>query len=63
MDFIKSAWAFVDGYKTYIIAVVVAVLNLAVAAGWITPANLEQINIVLGALGVAALRSGIQKAQ
>jgi hypothetical protein len=63
MNIIRKIWNSLDGKRTYIIAVVVAVLNLAVAAGWISPANLEQINIVLGALGVAALRSGIQKAQ
>lgn len=63
MEVVKAIWRFFDGYKTYIVAIVVAVWNLGVAVGWISPANLEQINVVLGALGAAALRSGIQKAQ
>jgi hypothetical protein len=49
------------GKKTYIIAVVIAVLNLAVAFGWISPENLAQINMVLGALGLGALRASVSK--
>lgn len=52
-----------DGYKTYIIAIVTAVLNLAVAAGWINVDNLNAINIVLVAAGGAALRSGIKRVE
>ena len=50
-----------EGRKTYIVAVVMALLNLAVAFGWITPDHLPQINFVLTALGFGALRSGISK--
>ena len=49
------------GKKTYIVAVVIAVLNLAVAFGWVSPAQLEQINYVLVALGLGALRAGVNK--
>jgi hypothetical protein len=49
------------GRKTYIVAVVIAVLNLAVAFGWVSPENLTQINVVLGALGLSALRAGVNK--
>lgn len=48
-----------QGRKTYIIAVILAVLNLCVAFGWISPENLEQINTVLVALGLGALRAGV----
>lgn len=51
----------IDGKKTYIVAVLIAVLNLLVAFGVVSPANLEQINLVLVALGFGALRSGINK--
>ena len=54
---------FLYGKKTYIIAVLAAVLNLAVALGWISPAHLDQINMVLVSLGGAALRAGISKAE
>lgn len=50
-----------QGKKTYIIAFVLAALNLAVAFDLISPAQLDQINIVLVALGLGALRSGINK--
>lgn len=49
------------GKKTYITAFVLAALNLAVAFGWISPAHLDQINFVLTALGLSALRAGVQK--
>lgn len=50
-----------EGKKTYLTAAVLAVLNLVVAFGWISPAHLAQINTVLGALGLAALRAGVNK--
>ena len=49
------------GKKTYIVAVVIAVLNLAVAFGWVSPDQLEQINYVLVALGLGTLRAGVNK--
>lgn len=53
----------VDGKKTFIVAVVTALLNLAVAFNWTSPAHLMQINTVLAALGLAALRDGIKKVE
>jgi len=50
-----------EGKKTYIVAVVMAVVNLAVAFGWITPENLTAINTVLVALGLGAIRAGVAK--
>ncbi len=47
------------GKRTYLIAIVMAVLNLAVAAGWISPEYLGEINAVLVALGFGALRAGV----
>lgn len=47
------------GKKTYIVATVLAILNLAVAFNWISPDHLSQINTVLVALGLGALRSAI----
>ena len=55
---IKNA---LDGKKTYIVAIVVALLNLAVAFNWISPAHLSQINLILAALGLGALRAGVSK--
>lgn len=50
-----------DGKKTYIVAFILAALNLAVAFDLISPANLEQLNLVLVALGLGAIRAGINK--
>lgn len=52
---------FLKGKKTYIVAIVIAVLNLAVALGYINPDHLTQINLVLGALGLGAIRDAIGK--
>jgi hypothetical protein len=49
-----------EGKRTYIVAAVVAVLNLAVAMNWVSPAHLAQVNTVLGALGLAALRASVK---
>lgn len=49
------------GKKTYLIALVLAVLNLAVAFNWINPDQLAQINWFLAALGLGALRAGVSK--
>jgi hypothetical protein len=61
MNKLTNLYQSIDGKKTYIVAVAIAVLNLAVAFGWVSPANLEQINYVLVALGFGAVRSGINK--
>lgn len=48
-----------QGKRTYVVALAIAILNLLVAFEVISPQNLEYINMVLGALGLAALRSGV----
>lgn len=52
---------FLAGKKTYLVAFVMAVVNFAVAVGWMSPENLEQINVILVALGLGALRAGVSK--
>lgn len=52
---------YIDGKKTHLVALALTVLNLGVALNLISPAHLVQINMVLGALGLSALRSGISK--
>ena len=52
---------FLYGKKTYIIAVILAVLNLLVACDVFTPDQIEQINLILVALGLGALRAGVAK--
>lgn len=58
MDKVLTALA---GKKTYIVAVVIALVNLAVAVGWISPDHLMAINSFLGALGLGALRQAVSK--
>ncbi len=55
----KDVLNFLEGKKTYIVAVVIAVLNLAMACGWVSPAHLDQINLVLVACGLGALRRAL----
>lgn len=50
-----------QGKKTYLIAILIAVLNFAVAMEWLTVDQLDQINLILGALGLGALRAGVNK--
>lgn len=51
------------GKKTYAIAIVLIVLNGLVALGYLSNDQVNQINIVLGALGLATLRAGVAKAE
>ena len=50
-----------DGKKTYIVAVVIALLNLAVAFDVLTVEQINAINAVLVGLGLGALRQGVKK--
>lgn len=50
-----------QGRKTYITAFVLALLNLLVAFNVISPAHLTQINFILTACGLGALRSAVGK--
>lgn len=47
------------GYRTYIIAIVIAVLNLLIAMGYISAEYVTQINFILGALGLGTLRAAV----
>lgn len=61
MQKLQDLYYRLDGYKTYIIAIVAAVVNLLVALGWLTTEHLDTINVILVALGGAAIRAGIKK--
>ena len=50
-----------EGKKTYITAVVAALASFALAMGWLSKEQYQVILGLLGALGLAALRSGIEK--
>ena len=50
-----------EGKKTYITAVVVALASFAMAMGWLSKEQYQVILGLLGSLGLAALRSGIEK--
>jgi hypothetical protein len=53
--------AALDGKKTYILASVMALYNLALAFNLISPDHAQQINVILGSCTVAALRSAVNK--
>lgn len=59
MKYYYQVVEFLKGKKTHIIAALLVLLNLAVGFNLISPAHLTQINIVLSALGLSALRAGI----
>jgi hypothetical protein len=57
MNKLIALYKLLDGKKTYIVAVITAVLNLAVAFGLVSIDQLTQVNMVLVALGFGALRA------
>ena len=48
-----------EGKKTYITAVVLALASFALAMGWLSKEQYQVIVGLLGSLGLAALRSGM----
>jgi uncharacterized membrane protein YoaK (UPF0700 family) len=49
------------GYKTYLVALLLALATFAKAMGWIDNKMYEIIIGILGALGLGALRAGVTK--
>ncbi len=60
---IVTILANLDGRKTYICTVLIALVNLAIAFGVVsvTPDQIIAINGVLGAVGIGFLRAGVSK--
>jgi hypothetical protein len=50
-----------SGKKTYICAVLLGAATFAKAVGWLDDNSFQVVMSILGALGLAALRSGVQK--
>jgi hypothetical protein len=50
-----------EGKKTYITAVVLALGSFAMAMGWLSQEQYQVIVGLLASLGLAALRSGVAK--
>ncbi len=50
-----------DGKKTYISALVLALATVARTLGWITQEQCDLILGLAGSLGLAALRAGVSK--
>ncbi len=50
---------FLQGKRTYIVALIAILVNVGVYMNWITVDQLDQINVVLGFFGIAALRAGV----
>ena len=54
---------FLQGKKTYIVVIVAIVFNTLVQYGVVDASYQQYINIVLGALGLGALRAGVTKSE
>lgn len=57
----KSVMVFLEGKKTYLVAVLVAVVAASEFLGWIDMQTASVILSFLGAGGLAALRSAVNK--
>lgn len=51
-----------SGYKTYITVILLAVANVGVQLGWFTQDHVNMANAILGPLGLAFLRDGLNTA-
>jgi hypothetical protein len=52
-----------NGKKTYIVAILLAVFDIGVAVGWwpVDSAVWQSVNAILAAFGLAFLRAGVAK--
>lgn len=57
----RSLLNILDGKKTYLIALIALVLNIGVHQNWWTVDQMNSINAILAAFGLAALRAGVAK--
>lgn len=49
------------GRRTYIVVIVAIIFNTLVQYGYVDPSYVQYVNIILSALGLGALRAGINK--
>ena len=61
MSVFNRVQGLLEGKKTYLVALVAVVLNFCVYMNWLTVDQLTQVNVVLGFLGLSALRAGVEK--
>lgn len=52
---------YLRGKKTHIVAFFAACVALAYGMGWIDQSTLATLETILGALGLSALRAGVEK--
>lgn len=52
---------YLRGKKTHVIALLVACVALAYAVGWIDQSTFATLATMLGALGLSAIRAGVEK--
>lgn len=50
-----------QGRKTYIVVIVAIIFNTLVQYGYVDGSSAQYINVILGALGLGALRAGVSK--
>lgn len=58
----KKILSELQGRKTYIVVIVAIIFNTLVQYGYVDPSYTQYVNVILGALGLGALRAGISKA-
>ena len=57
----KEFFVLIDGYKTYVLVVCGVALWLGMVFGWWTFEDVDKLFGLLGLLGVASLRSALNK--
>jgi len=55
----NKVMTFLTGKKTYAVVIVAIVFNTLVQFGYLNASDAQYINVILGALGLGALRAGV----
>lgn len=58
----KKILSELQGKKTYIVVIVAIIFNTLVQYGYVDASYTQYVNVILGALGLGALRAGVSKA-
>ena len=52
---------YLEGKKTYLVSTALAIWAVVAEQGWVSAKTAQEVGLILGALGLSALRAGVTK--
>ena len=57
----KTILDYLKGKKTYLLSTALGLWAVAAEQGWVSAKTAQEVGLILGALGLSALRAGVTK--